>query len=76
MARDWCDQNNSYDFQLRLLGQRSNSRQYNTPSVSGVAVLVTNDFGDANATRDIIVNNKNFGPERISELHPSYMLFM
>ncbi|KAL6549360.1 hypothetical protein OROHE_008477 [Orobanche hederae] len=73
MARDWCDQNNSYDFQLRLLGQRSNSRQYNTPSVSEVAVLVTNDCGDTNATRDIIVNNKTFEPERISELHPSYM---
>ena len=73
MARDWCNQNRSYDFQLRLLGQRTNSRQYNAPTVSEVAVLITNDFGDANETRDIIVNNKDTGPKRISELHPSYM---
>ena len=73
MARDWCVQNNSYDFQLRLLGNRTTSRQYNAPTVSEVAVLITNDFGDANEERDIIVNNKNCGLQRISETHPSYM---
>ena len=66
MAIDWCVQNNSYDFQLRLLGHRTPSRQYNAPIVSEVVVLITNDFGDANEERDIIVNNKNCGLQRIS----------
>nr|GEU39883.1 uncharacterized mitochondrial protein AtMg00810-like [Tanacetum cinerariifolium] len=32
-----------------------------------------NDFGDGIPSRDIVVDNKDEGPERISELHPSYM---
>ncbi|KAL6578789.1 hypothetical protein OROMI_009005 [Orobanche minor] len=73
MARDWCAAHNSNDFQLRLLGQRTISRQYNAPSVAEVAALITTDFGEGIAIRDIIVNNKDMGPQRISELHPSYM---
>ncbi|KAL6573294.1 hypothetical protein OROHE_001753 [Orobanche hederae] len=73
MARDWCATHNSVNFQLRLLGQRTSSRQYNAPSMSEVAALITNDFGEGIATRDIIVNNKDTGPQRISELHPAYM---
>ncbi|KAL6585637.1 hypothetical protein OROMI_002281 [Orobanche minor] len=73
MARDWCNAHNSVNFQLRLLGQRTTSRQYNMPSVSEVAALITNDFGEGVASRDIIVNNKDTGPQRISELHPVYM---
>ncbi|KAL6572840.1 hypothetical protein OROHE_002316 [Orobanche hederae] len=73
MARDWCATHNSINFQLRLLGQRTTSRQYNAPSVSEVAALIINDFGEGIATRDIIVNNKDTGPQRISELHPDYM---
>ncbi|KAL6553722.1 hypothetical protein OROMI_019395 [Orobanche minor] len=73
MARDWCATHNSVNFQLRLLGQRTTSRQYNAPSVSEVVALITNDFGEGIATRDIIVNNKDTGPQRILELHPAYI---
>ncbi|GKB93521.1 reverse transcriptase domain-containing protein [Tanacetum coccineum] len=38
-----------------------------------VVALITNGFGDGVPTRDIIVNKKDSGPKRISELHPSYM---
>nr|GEU36865.1 hypothetical protein [Tanacetum cinerariifolium] len=38
-----------------------------------VAALITNDFGDDEPTRDIVVNKKDIGPKRILELHPSYM---
>ncbi|GJZ46369.1 helicase [Tanacetum coccineum] len=48
-------------------------RQYNAPTVSEVARLIINDFGDGEPSRDIIVNKTNSGPQRISELHPSYM---
>ncbi|KAL6522317.1 hypothetical protein OROHE_016870 [Orobanche hederae] len=51
---------------LRLLGQRTTSTQYNMPSVSEVAALITNDFSEGVASRDIIVNNKDTGPRRIS----------
>ncbi|GJX54802.1 hypothetical protein Tco_0283171 [Tanacetum coccineum] len=53
--------------------ERTSSRQYNIPTVSEVAALITNDFGDGEPTRDIVVNKKDSGPKRISELHPSYM---
>nr|GEV80856.1 hypothetical protein [Tanacetum cinerariifolium] len=42
-------------------------------TVSGVAVLIVNDFGDGLPTRDIIVNTTDSGSKRVSELHPSYM---
>nr|GEW10381.1 hypothetical protein [Tanacetum cinerariifolium] len=48
-------------------------RMYNTPTVSEVAALITNDFGDNIATRDIVVDSKDGGSKRILELHPSYM---
>ncbi|GJR28885.1 ATP-dependent DNA helicase PIF1-like protein [Tanacetum coccineum] len=38
-----------------------------------VATLITNDFGNREPTRDIVVNKKDSRPKRISELHPSYM---
>ncbi|GJV98127.1 ATP-dependent DNA helicase PIF1 [Tanacetum coccineum] len=59
---------------LRLLSERPATRQYNAPTVSEVKALIINDFGDGLPTRDIIVNKNNTGPQRISELHPSYMV--
>ncbi|GJS02537.1 helicase [Tanacetum coccineum] len=74
MARNWCHAHNSVNFELHLLSERKTSaRKYNTPTVSEVAALITNDFGDGIATRDIVVDSKDGGPKRISELHPSYM---
>ncbi|GJU64199.1 hypothetical protein Tco_1246034 [Tanacetum coccineum] len=58
MAKDWCHSHVSVNMDLRLLSERTSSRQYNASTV---------------AERDIIVNKKDSGPKRISELHPSYM---
>nr|GEX85623.1 ATP-dependent DNA helicase PIF1-like [Tanacetum cinerariifolium] len=52
---------------------RTNARQYNGPTVSEVAALITNDFGDGIPTRDIIVNKQDSRTKRISEMHPSNM---
>ncbi|GKB97275.1 hypothetical protein Tco_0983412, partial [Tanacetum coccineum] len=49
------------------------TKQYNAPTVSEVAALIVNDFGDGLPTRDIIVNGKDDRPKHVSELHPSYM---
>ncbi|GKB48806.1 helicase [Tanacetum coccineum] len=73
MARDWYNTRSSVHFHLRLHSERKTLRQYNAPTVSEVAALVVNDFGDGLPTRDIIVNTKDSGPKRVSELHPSYM---
>ncbi|GKB39597.1 hypothetical protein Tco_0884539 [Tanacetum coccineum] len=73
MARDWSHSHESVNFELRLLSERKNMRQYNAPTVSEVAALITNDFGDGIPSRDIVVHNRNEGPQRISELHPAYM---
>ncbi|GKB51361.1 hypothetical protein Tco_0902114, partial [Tanacetum coccineum] len=37
-------------------------RMYNAPTVSEVAALIVNDFGDGLPTRYVIVNNKDNGP--------------
>ncbi|XP_071720647.1 uncharacterized protein [Rutidosis leptorrhynchoides] len=73
MARDWSTNNTSSEFQIRLLAKVTNSRQYNTPTVAEVAVLITSDFDQCTTTRDIIVQKKNCSPKRISELHQLYM---
>ncbi|GJZ51267.1 ATP-dependent DNA helicase PIF1 [Tanacetum coccineum] len=73
MARDWSTAHNSKNFHLRLHSERKTTRQYNAPTVSEVAALIVNDFGDGLPTRDIIVTGKDNRPKRVSELHPSYM---
>ncbi|GJZ92937.1 DNA helicase PIF1, ATP-dependent [Tanacetum coccineum] len=73
MARDWCNTHNLRDFQLRLHSERKTTRQYNAPTVSEVAAIIIIDFGDAHPTRDIVIERKDTGPQRFSELHLSYM---
>ncbi|GKD48262.1 hypothetical protein Tco_1277238, partial [Tanacetum coccineum] len=73
MARDWCHSHTSVNVELRLLFEKTNSRQYNAPTVAEVAALITNDFGDGDPTRNIIVNTKDGRTKRILKLHPSYM---
>ncbi|GJW22740.1 hypothetical protein Tco_0033362 [Tanacetum coccineum] len=73
MAKEWCHSNPSTEFGLRLLSERKTTRQYNTPTISKVAALIINDFDDGEPSRDIIVIKTNYGPQRISKLHPSFM---
>ncbi|GKC08114.1 ATP-dependent DNA helicase PIF1-like protein [Tanacetum coccineum] len=73
MAKEWCRSHGDANFGLRLLSDRTTTRQYNAPTVSEVSALIINDFGDALPTRDIVVNKNNTGPQRILELHQSYM---
>nr|GEX17863.1 helicase [Tanacetum cinerariifolium] len=73
MAKEWCRSHGDANFGLRLLSERTTTRQYNAPTVSEVSAFIINDFGDSLPTRDIVVSKNNTGPQRISELHPSYM---
>nr|GEW99698.1 hypothetical protein CTI12_AA123990 [Tanacetum cinerariifolium] len=72
MERDWCHSHTSLNVELRLLSERTSSRQYNLPTVAEVSAMITNDFRDGELTRDIVVKKKSIRPKRISELHPSY----
>ncbi|GJQ97538.1 hypothetical protein Tco_0008677 [Tanacetum coccineum] len=73
MAKEWCRSYGDVNFGLRMLRERTTTRQYNAPAVSEVSALIINDFGDGLPTRDIVVNKNSTGPQRILELHPSYM---
>nr|GEU94447.1 hypothetical protein CTI12_AA123990 [Tanacetum cinerariifolium] len=73
MARDWCHADATANVKLRLLSERTRSKQYNSSIVVEVAALITNDFGDGEPIRDIVVCKKGSPPKRISELHPSYI---
>ncbi|GJT29442.1 DNA helicase PIF1, ATP-dependent [Tanacetum coccineum] len=61
MAIDWCNTHNMIDFHLRLHSDEKISRQYNAPTISEVAAIIINDFGDGLPTRDIIVSSKYEG---------------
>ncbi|GKC64740.1 helicase-like protein [Tanacetum coccineum] len=59
MAKNWCHSHGSINVQLKLLGERTKGRQYNKPTVTEVAALITNDFGNGVPTRDVIVDSKD-----------------
>ncbi|KAI9178604.1 hypothetical protein LWI28_028422 [Acer negundo] len=73
MARDHFKASEFILIRLRLMRSRSNdSNVYNLPTRSEVATLIVGDLDD-NVMRDIIVEHKSDGLQRISELHPSFM---
>lgn len=74
MAQDWCNINNSGEFNLRLIGERHPiARQYNRPNTPEIVALIIGDFGNNIGKRDIVINCKTRGLQRISELHLLYM---
>ncbi|KAL8153325.1 LOW QUALITY PROTEIN: hypothetical protein V2J09_011085 [Rumex salicifolius] len=72
MARDWSVVNRTNNVTLKLLGERP-QRQYDRPQTSEVAALVVGDFGETNASRDILIEHASGGLQRISEIHPLYI---
>ncbi|XP_058773426.1 uncharacterized protein LOC131647553 [Vicia villosa] len=75
MARDILDDNAFLDLKLRVICDRpEDGRVYNRPTVSEVAALVMGDI-DSACNRDIIIQARNGGLQRIDELHPSYLAY-
>ncbi|KAK3211141.1 hypothetical protein Dsin_015847 [Dipteronia sinensis] len=73
MARDRFRASEFVPIRLRLIRNRSNDPNvYNLPTTSEVAALIVGDLDD-NVMRDIIVEHKTDGLQRISELHLSFM---
>ncbi|KAK9682709.1 hypothetical protein RND81_10G090900 [Saponaria officinalis] len=74
MARDRFKEDDMIPIRVKLLGDRSkDSREYNLPTVSEIAVLIIGDLEDTVGYRDIIVEHKGKGTQQIDETHPSFM---
>ena len=59
---------------IRLIKNSSKGPSvYNLPTASEIVALIVGDFTEENVMRDIIVNHKSNGLQRISDLHPSFM---
>ncbi|XP_038720029.1 uncharacterized protein LOC120012664 [Tripterygium wilfordii] len=74
MIRDRFSADDVIPLRLRLLESRvRDGIQYNLPSSSELAALILGDFGQHSCGRDIIVEHRVSGLQRVSELHPSFM---
>ena len=74
MARDHFRGGNIQHLRLHLIGIRStDGRIQNLSTCSEIAAIIVGDIGVENAYRDVIVDYKEGGLQRINDLHPSYM---
>ncbi|KAL4626735.1 hypothetical protein ACB092_05G119100 [Castanea dentata] len=74
MSRDRFFDTDVHCLRLRLIGSRTtDGREDNLPTCSEIAAIIVGDIGAENAHRDIIVELKEGGLQRINVLHPSYM---
>ncbi|XP_058768047.1 uncharacterized protein LOC131641761 [Vicia villosa] len=75
MAKQWLSNGETQNLKLRLISNRStDGRVYNQPTVSEVAALVVGDI-DTAEMRDIIMQTRGGGLQRINELHAAYMAY-
>ncbi|CAN6720129.1 unnamed protein product [Malus baccata var. baccata] len=49
------------------------SYKYNLPASDGIDGLIVGDIGQFHTERDIVVEHKTYGLQRITKLHPRYM---
>ncbi|GJY76554.1 uncharacterized protein Tco_0481670 [Tanacetum coccineum] len=74
MIGERIKENSVCNVKLRLVEKRDkDGREYNLPTANEVAAIIIGDFDDTGRTRDIIVEGTSGKPQRISELHPSYL---
>ncbi|KAK4594131.1 hypothetical protein RGQ29_017994 [Quercus rubra] len=74
MSRDRFIDADVHQLRLRLIGSRTtDGREYSLPTCSEIAAIIVGDIGAENSHRDIIVELKEGGLQRINVLHPSYM---
>jgi len=68
MARDRYREQPQAEFRMRILSERTqDGRQYNRPTTSEVAGLIVGDLTDANFQRDVIVEHRKNGLQRITD---------
>jgi hypothetical protein len=73
MAWDRFKEDDYHDYTLKLIEKQNKSGTHNLPSASEVAALIVRDPNEQTETRDIIIDFKDMGPQRISDIHPKLM---
>ena len=74
MAKERLKQNAHHQVSIRILAPSAgDGPQFSLPTTNQLALLVVGNFTAETPTRDIIVDNKGFGLQRISSLHPAFM---
>jgi hypothetical protein len=73
MARDRFNEDDYHEYMQKLIGKREKNGTHNLPYAFEVATLVVQDPDEGSAIRDIIVDFKDMGPQRISDIHPKLM---
>ncbi|XP_050110486.1 uncharacterized protein LOC126589277 [Malus sylvestris] len=74
LARDMIDEGSISHLRLRLYGAQANhDAQYNLPACDEIGGLIVGDIGEFHTERDIIVEHRTHGLQRITKLHPKYM---
>jgi hypothetical protein len=74
MARDRFREGNIHNLRLRLIESRlTNGRVQNLPTCFEISAIIVGDIGADDAYRDVIVDYREGGLQRINELHPSFM---
>nr|XP_028954994.1 uncharacterized protein LOC114823729 [Malus domestica] len=71
LARDMIDEGSTSHLRMRLYGAQANhDAQYNLPACDE---MIVGDIGEFHTERDIIVEHRTHGLQRITKLHPKYM---
>lgn len=66
--------NDQSDLRLKLIKKRNtDARLFNLPTASEIATLVVGDFQICQVERDIIIEHRQHGLQRIDKLHPLYL---
>ena len=74
MVRDRFGESDIYNVRIHLIRSRNSSeRQFDLPVTSKIAALIVGDFNIESSDRDIIVENRSLGLQRINGTHPSFM---
>ena len=74
MSRDRFEATNFVPVSIRLIGTwKKDPAVYNLSTASEVVVLIVGDMWDTSLTRDVVVERKSTGLQRINKLHPAFM---
>ncbi|GKD23038.1 hypothetical protein Tco_1224741, partial [Tanacetum coccineum] len=71
-ARDKCNGQEIPEFRIRLYSVVG-AQEYDLPTYQTLGTIVFEDGPDTSTDYDVIIESKDWAPQRINKLHPSYM---
>ncbi|WOL11319.1 hypothetical protein Cni_G20081 [Canna indica] len=71
MVKDRFIETDFSPVRLRLIGDRSS--EFSSPAAPEIAGMIVRDFSGVNSKRDLIVEHRHSGLQRVNELHSSLM---